>query len=236
MSKKIIAVIAVVTIVFVSVFAACNKKDDDGIYVEIDDLNIVTDENGEKILADNGELLVYATDEDGDRIKNDKGEYETLAQQFQPIEDDGVIEDYGFKLALPEGWEATGDFGHFENKKKNQVVELTVVKYTYDDYYKLNKDFHDQFKSKAPDLKISWEENVELGKDFKGVCRFTMTVEETTSVLYFFENSGNTYKLLFNAQGSTTAIADSEAFCKAMTFKPYTYYPDVTSATTEAKK
>ena len=89
MSKKIIAVIAVVTIVFVSVFAACNKKDDDGIYVEIDDLNIVTDENGEKILADNGELLVYATDEDGDRIKNDKGEYETLAQQFQPIEDDG---------------------------------------------------------------------------------------------------------------------------------------------------
>ncbi len=235
MSKKIIAVIAVVTIVFVSVFAACNKKDDERVYVKHDELNLVTDENGEKVLNDDGEFLVYATDEDGDRIKNDKGEYETHAQQFQPIEDDGVIEDYGFKFTLPEGWKSTNELRRFENTDKSQVVEISVVEYTYKDYYKLNKDFYEQLKGARSDAKLSWEDDVKLGEDFKGVCRFTLTTEEGTSILYFFENTDNIYKVLFNAKDGATAAADSEALLKAITFKPYTYYPDVTSATTEAK-
>lgn len=236
MSKKIIAVIAVVTVVFVSVFAACNKKDDDErVYAKNDEFNLVTDENGEKVLNDDGELLVYATDEDGDRIKNNEGEYETLAQPFEPIEDDGVVEDYGYKFTLPEGWKSTNQVGQFENADKSQVLEIDVVEYTYKDYYKLNKDFYEQFKAAQPDAQLTWEENVNLGEEFRSVCRFTMTSEEGTSILYFFENSGNIYKILFNAKDGTTAAADSEALCKTITFKPYTYYPDVTSSTAEAK-
>ncbi len=236
MSKKIIAVIAVVTVIFVSVFAACNKKDDDGIYIKNDDLNLVTDENGEKVLNDDGGLLVYATDEDGDRIKDENGEYETRVQQFQPIEDDGVIEDYGFKFTLPEGWKSTKDFGYFENPGKSQELEIGIAEYTYDDYYNRNKDFYDQIKGQSIDAKVSWEENVQLGESFKNVCRFTMATEDGIAVLYFFENSNNVYKILFNSKDSTTAIADSEALCEAITFKPYTYYPDVTSSTAEVKK
>ena len=167
MSKKIIAVIAVVTVVFVSVFAACNKKDDEGVYAKNDKYNLVTDENGEKVLNSDGELLVYATDEDGDRIKNDKGEYETLAQPFEPIEDDGVVEDYGYKFTLPKGWKSTNQVGQFENADKSQVFEIDVVEYTYKDYYKRNKDFYEQLKEAKPDVQLTWEENVNLGEEFK---------------------------------------------------------------------
>ncbi len=233
MSKKIIAVIAVVTVLFVSVFAACNKKDDDGIYVKHEDIDLVTDENGEKILGTSGEFLVYATDDDGDRITKANGEYETLAQEFQPIEDDGVVEDYGFKFNIPEGWKSTNTFGLFENEDSTQTIEIGVVKYTYKDYYKHNKDFYEKVKSQTT-AEVTWEENVDLGKDFKNVCRFTFTTKEGATVLYFFGNSNNVYKVQFNTTDSANAIADSEALCKAITFKGFTYYPDVTSATTTA--
>lgn len=231
MSKKIIAVIAVVTIVFVSVFASCNKKDDDGVYAKNDDFNLVTNENGEKVLNDDGELLVYATDEDGDLIKNDKGEYETLAQQFQPIEDDGVIEDYGFKLTLPEGWKTTQQFGDFENAEKNQTAEVSIVKSTYEDYYKQSKAFYGRLSDQALEADASWEEDIQLGEGFNKVCRLTLSNDEFASFTYFFENSNNVYFVLFDGPNSPTVIAESEAFCKAITFKPHTYYPELTSTT-----
>lgn len=230
MSKKIIAVIAVVTIVFVSVFAACNKKDDDGIYVENDDLNLVTDENGEKVLADNGALLVYATDEDGDRIKNDKGEYETLVRQFQPIEDDGVVEDYGFQFTLPEGWESTDKVGSFKNEAKEQTFEITVSEESFEEFYNYNKNFHKGLESQS-DMDFTWEDNVNLDEDFNKLSRSTIKVAEGMVVIYLFENSNNSYRIVFTTANSDTAIADSEALCKAITFKPYTYYPELTSTT-----
>lgn len=237
MTKKIIAVIVIVTVLFVSVFAACNKKSDDGVYVKNKDINFVTDENGNKVLSDDGELLVYATDEHGKRIKNANGEYETLIQEFQPIEDDGVVEDYGFTFTLPKGWKSTSEFGKFINSSKNQSVQINIVQFTYGDYYQYNKNFYDQMTSLSDDIRLNWEDNVDLGTGFNKVCRFTMTVEGQVSILYFFENSNNVYKVLFNAQNPedlNTAISDSEAICKAMAFKPYTYYPDVTSSTAES--
>lgn len=236
MTKKIIAVIAIVTVLFVSVFAACNKKSDDGVYVKNKDIDYVTDEKGEKVLGDDGEIVVYATDENGKRVKNDKGEYETLLQQFQPIEDDGVIEDYGFIFTLPKGWKSTTEFGEFINSSEKQNLEISVVEYTYNDYYQHNKKFYNELTSYSDDVKLNWEENVDLGNDFGKVCRFTMVVDGQTSVLYFFENSDNVYKVLFNAQEGdlTAAISASEELCKAMSFKPYTYYPDVTSSTAES--
>lgn len=222
MSKKIIAVIAVVTIVFVSVFAACTKNEEEGIYIDKNDLDLVTDENGEKVLGEDGELIVFATDEDGDRIEKENGEYETLAQQFQPIEDDGVIEDYGFKFTIPDGWKTTNDFGKFENTKKTQIAEIDIINTTFKEYYKQNKDFYE--KLKAEGIEVTWEDDVKLGEGFNNACRFTMKSDEGIAVMYFFENTDNIYKVLFNAEDASTAIDDSEALCKQIEFKPYTYY------------
>ena len=51
MSKKIIAVLVVLTVLFMTVFAACNSEEKEKIYVEKDEYDFVTDENGELLLV-----------------------------------------------------------------------------------------------------------------------------------------------------------------------------------------
>ncbi len=241
MNKKIIAALLVATILFMCAFAGCNKldldspfdKDDEGIYVKNKDINFVTDENGEKLLDSEGRIIVYATDEDGKKIKDNNGQYVTHAQEFQPIEDDGVVEDLGFFFEIPEGWKSTNKFGVFENKDANQVLEITIIKQFYDDYYMGTKEDYKEL-SKLSGVTTTWNEELDLGEDFKGLCRFTMETENGIIVMYFFENSKNLYKVRFVAEDNMdTALADSEAMLKLMSFKPYAYYTDITAKTTE---
>lgn len=228
MSKKIIAILTVATVLFVCIFASCKKEE--SLYSSDKDFDLVTDENGKKVLSEDGELLVYVTDEDGKYVTEESGEKVTLRQQFEPMENDGIVEDYGFKVFLPDGWKTDSTkVNYFVNKAKNEVCEISVVKYLYDDYYDLNKDVYERFKDS--ETEVTWEENVKLGKAFKNVCRFTMKTEESTAVLYFFENSGNVYKVLFSGEevNFEEFLVDTVDFCKAMDFKGFTYYNDVTA-------
>lgn len=236
MNKKIIAVLLVATVLFMCVFAACNKQEEDGIYVKNKDINFVTDENGEKILDSDGRIIVYATDEHGKKIKDDNGEYVTQAQEFQPIEDDGVIEDLGFFFELPEGWKSTNQFGVYVNKDKTRTFEITILEKLYEDYYESTKEDYKEL-SKLEGVEATWNEDVDLGEDFRGLCRFTMATKDGVIVMYIFENSRNLYKIRYVAEENTdTIIAESEEMLKAMTFKPYAYYTDITAKTTEAPK
>lgn len=232
MSKKIIAILTIATLLFVCIFAACEKEE--GVYSDTKDLDLVTDENGEKVLAEDGQLLVYATDENGKYVTNESGEKETVRQQFQPIEEDGVIEDYGFKLTLPEGWKTTDEFGVFVRDDEKLSCQITIVKYFYDDYYDVNLRTYNELD--AADIEVTWEEDIDFSEEYKGVCRFTMKGEDGISILYFFENSENVYKVLFSGLNSDTVIADSEAFCKAMEFKSFSYYDDITAVSEETTK
>ena len=229
MSKKIIAILTIATLLFVGVFAACEKKNSD--YTNLEDYDLVTDENGEKILAEDGQLLVYETDEKGKYVTDESGERVTQVRQFQPIEKDGVVEDYGFKLILPEGWKTTAEFGVFESKDAGLSCQISIVKYFYADYYNMNLDFYNRLKDEG--INVTWEEDVDFGKEFKGVCRFMMETDEGIAVLYFFENFGNVYKVLFSGTDSDTIIADTEEFCKSMSFKSFTYYNDITKSSEE---
>lgn len=230
MSKKIIAVLLVATALFMCVFAACSKnEEEDGIYVENKDIDFVTDENGEKVLDSDGRIIVYATDEDGKKIKDDNGEYVTQAQEFQPIEDDGVVEDLGFFFEIPEGWKSTKEFGVFTNKDETKAFEITIVKQFYEDYYVGTKEDYVEL-SKLDGVTATWEEDIDAGADYKDLCRFTMETKDGIIVMYFFENSKNLYKVRFIAEGDKeNAIAESEKMLKAITFKPYAYYTDITS-------
>ncbi len=233
MNKKIIAILVVATILFVCVFASCEKESP--IYIDDKEYEFVTDENGEKVLAEDGRLLVYETDKNGKILKDENGEPITEAKEFQPIENDGVIEDYGYILALPDGWKSTDKYNVFINPDKEYNCDVTVVKYLYDDYYASNKNVYDQLKKN--DIDVTWEEDIEFSKEYKGICRMVLKNEQDISVMYFFENADNVYKLLFTGTGDDL-IADSEAFCKAMNFKPFAYYDDITavSKTTEEAK
>lgn len=231
MSKKIIAILAAATILFVCVFAACEKKEN-GVYSQEKDLNLVTDENGEKVLAENGQLLVYETDENGKYVKDENGEKVTIRQQFQPFEEDGVIEDYGFKLTLPEGWKTTERFGMFVNEDKQQECTITIIKSVYQDYYELCYKNHEILLDEGYDS--VWEEDFDLGDDFAKEARFVLTTDEVVLVVGIFENSGNVYKVHFTSLDKENAVKDFESFCKAMSFKPFQYYDDITAANKES--
>lgn len=226
MSKRIIAILTVITILFVCVFAACEKKDN-GVYSQEKDLNLVTDENGEKVLAEDGQLLVYETDEKGRYVKDENGEKVTVRHQFQPIEEDGVVEDYGFKLKLPEGWKTTDTFGRYINEDKEQECTVTVLKYLYDDYYDLCYKNHEILLDEG--YNSIWEEDVDLGKNVGKVDRFIVKTDEVVIVVGIFENSGNVYKVHFASLNKEEAIKDFNTFCKAMSFKPFQYYYDITA-------
>ncbi len=234
MTKKIIALLTVATILFVCAFASCRKEE--SLYSSDKDFEFVTDDNGNKILADDGQLLVYATDEDGKYVTEESGEKVTLRQQFEPMENDGIVEDYGFKVFLPDGWKTDSNkVNSFVNKSKKESCEISVVKYFYDDYYNMNKDFYDELKENK--LDVTWEDEVELGTAFKNACRFTMKTDDGFSVLYIFENSGNVYKVLFTGAdiGFDDLLVDTVDFCKAMDFKGFTYYNDITAVSEENK-
>ncbi len=228
MTKKFIAILTVITILFVCVFAACEKEE--SIYIDNDEYDFVTDENGERVLNKDGEFLVYATNDKGKREKDENGEYITMAQPFEPIEDGDVVENYGYKFNLPKGWKTTDNPGEFINEKANQKLGIDVIKMTYSDYYDKNIDFYQQLKAAGQD--VVWESDVDLGSDFAGACRFTLKHDEGMTVMYFFVNSGNLYKFLFSSADPATAVADSEALCKVVNFKPFTYYDDITSIET----
>lgn len=227
MSKKLIAAMMALTILFVCIFAACNKdKDEDRAYIENDEYEFVTDENGSRVYNEDGEFLVYATDEDGKQVTKENGEKETLAQPFQPVDDKGTYEEYGYKITLPEGWKSTDKTGTFANKEKEQQFEITVVNKTYDDYYKFNKDTYKTLDGQEG-IKLTWKDDVKLSDECKGTVRFTMEKDDTIVVMYFFENSGNTYKFLFSSKDKETAIDDSIVIAKAVSYKPYQYYPEL---------
>ncbi len=230
MNKKIIAALIALTVVFMCVFAACN----DNTYenpASGEKYELVTDENGNKVLDENGELLVYETNENGKKVTNESGEYVTRVQGFiGQIEEGGVVEDYAYKLELPKGWKAEeGSTGKFVNKQKSQQCSIDIVEYTYEDYYDFNKDMFNQLVGSDDVTKIKWEDNVTDIRDANKACRFVLQTKDGIAVLYFFENSGNVYKVLFNSETIENAEADAIAFCKAIEFKPYTYFPDVTS-------
>lgn len=237
MSKKIIAALLVATMLFVCVFAACNKNKNEEedettrVYADVDEYDFVTDEEGNRILTPDGELLVYVTDEDGKQVTNAEGVPETMIQQFVPIIEDNKAEYYGYSINLPEGWDVdSAKSGSFVNKSKQQKVSITAINETYDDYYASNKETYEKF-SNTDGITVTWEENYNLGADCGKAVRFTLKTSSGMNVMYFFVNNNNLYKILFEAVDPATAIADSEAICAAVSYKPYQYFEvDVTDA------
>ena len=233
-SKKIIAILTIVTILFVCIFASCEKNDEDDIYIDDKEYDFVTDEDGERVLDKDGRFLIYAKDEKGKYVTDASGEKVTEAKPFEALENDGVVEDYGYKITLPEGWKSTQTSGKFENTSTKQSAELTPVESVYSEYR--SKAYYLYEQAKEGDIKTTWKDEVDLGDDFKNACRLTLASEDMISIIYVFENSGNTYKIIFTSPESEQAFKDSVAFAQNIEFKPYQYFEDLTSATTEAKK
>ena len=239
MSKKLIAIMMIATIVFIGTFAACNKDEDEAtLYIEGDKYPFVTDDEGNKILDENGEFIVFATDEDGDFKKDEYGNRVTVNQPFEPWSDKGVVEHYYYKANLPENWKIDDSkINYFVNEDTGDTVYINLYdeNYAYQDAYTKNYETYEEFlgeESKAEGIKVTWEENLEIADGCMGGVRFTLNKGEQTNVLYLFKHSGNMYKILYESKsgGVEAAKTNSFEFLKYLTYKPYAYYPDVTDA------
>lgn len=226
MSKKIIAILAVATILFVCTFAACDKIGTD----DSNDSLYVTDENGEKVLDENGRFVVYETNAEGEIVTDKSGENVTEAQIFEPVLENGVLEDYGFKLTIPEGWKQSKDKkNNFVNKDK--TVEIRVVEKLYADYLKQAHKFYGALAEKG--IKYTIEEDAGFVKGVEKAFRLTVTMEGKSYITTVFLTGGNLYNLTLAAPEGEADVADAEAFLNGFEFKPFTYYPELTAEATE---
>ncbi|MBE6815965.1 MAG: hypothetical protein E7522_11035 [Ruminococcaceae bacterium] len=235
MKRKMLVFLMVAVISLSVVFTACNKD----VYVDPStdsEYILVTDENGKKVLSEDGELIVYVTDADGKKVKDDNGEYVTEIRGFVgQIEENGVIEDYAYYFTLPDGWNAVNDRGEFENKKTKSTLQIQILEETIDEaiakvekvYNALNsqKDKTEEFKV----LKNVYDNEIVNGK----INIVTLQYDGETRVSLVFQNSGNTYQFDFSTTGDIT-VEDAEKetieFLNSIEFKPYTYFPELTTS------
>ncbi len=250
MSKKIIIALLSAVILFVCVFTACNnngsgdsglidedEQTEEQIYIDDDKYPFVTDENGEKVLNDVGQFVVYSTNENGKIAKDENGEKITYSRPFEAYSDKDCIEEYGYKIALPKGWAGTPRNGLFKNKETGENLNVEILKDSYEDFYE--NYFARYEKAKEIEFDVTWEENLTfLGEACENVVRYTINSDDVSIMIYFFRNNGNLYKITYDVAGCETPKENSEAILKAITFKPFTYYEatteEATKETTEA--
>ncbi len=236
MSKKIIVVMIAITLLFLSVFAACNKNDDNDepkVYVDSDEYPFVTDENGEKLLDENGEFIVYVTDENGKFVKDENGEKVTGNQIFEPVSEGNKIEHYGYKIILPEKWTATPVDGDFVNKESGDLFRVNVTEESkYADNYLFAKDAYKKALSEEG-VEVLLDENPEyLGVEFEDAFSLTIKNESGVYIVYTFKNSGNLYNIVYMSEDSTVTKEACIEMIKGISFKPYQYYEVITTTET----
>lgn len=128
MQNKIIAVICVM-LMLVTLFAACGKK------VIIQGKNgqeyvAMTDEEGNTVLNQSGEIVVYVTDDRGKYVTDANGERQTNAVTFPNMISDGKkLETVDFILQVPEGWKAdeTGLIEKIGSEDESVYANIEVV-------------------------------------------------------------------------------------------------------------
>lgn len=238
MKKRIVVFLMVIIISLSVVFTACNKD----IYTDPSTGNeyiLVTDENGEKVLNDDGELLVYSTDEDGKKIKDEEGNYVTEVHGFiGQIENDGVIEDYAYYFTLPDGWKAVNDRGEFENKSQEWSMSIDITELSFEKYYGTAYAIYKSMISEVENGKIKcdvyWDE-FDYENATSKVCLLSMKLDVAMDFTMFFTNNGNLYEIKLTSDSNESFEEAKKEMIKiyeSLEFKPYTYYPDLTVPTT----
>ena len=235
MTKKCIAALAALTVLFLCCFGACNK----GTYknpATDQKYQLVTDENGDKILSDSGELLVYVTDENGKTVTNENGEPETAEQGFiGQLKDGNVVEDFGYIVTMPDGWKFTesGDAAtKYKNTASQAELEISVLDgKTYDEYYEYSLKAKELLEQEG--ASVSFEEYDVPNADAKGTL-MTMRItgedgKEMTVCDAFFVNSENLYDIRMTLPSTDSAEALFNEFLSAISYKPYRYFEEVTT-------
>lgn len=161
MHNKIIAVICVV-LMLATLFAACGKK------VIIEGKNgqeyvAMTDEEGNTVLNESGEIVVYVTDDRGKYVKDANGEPQTNTVTFPNVAvGKDKIETADYVLTIPEGW--ISDSNGVIYQKDHDQIRLFISKSgrletgeSLDSFFATQKQYGEQIaeslKEAFPNLK-----------------------------------------------------------------------------------
>lgn len=126
MEKRIIAVICVLMLL-ISLFAACGKaptiKLKEGV-----EYPLVTDEEGNTVVDENGDILVYVTDAHGKYVKDENGNRQTNAVTFpDAIVTDNKVETADYVLLVPEGWTADDAGKLVKDNTENAIISIDIT-------------------------------------------------------------------------------------------------------------
>lgn len=125
MEKKIIAVACVLVVLAVTL-AACGSK---YLIVENDDgmeYAAVTDEEGNTVVNEQGDIVVYVTDVDGDLVTDTNGEPQTNSITIPSVIADGdTVETADYTLTMPDGWTANSNGRFTRDDNENVYLQIT---------------------------------------------------------------------------------------------------------------
>lgn len=214
MEKKIIAIV-MVTVLIVTCFAACKKKDN--IYVDDDGAThvLMTDEEGNTVLNSDGELVVCVTDKDGNVLKDENGEIQTAAVDFpEVVVNKNKLETPYYRLTLPDEWEADdgGEVSMKENEKISfKIYNLGEADKTIDQYFKEsteNVDDMEKIKEKYPATTWDFEKAVITMKNIDTRVIKVKIASSDTVVEYYNQTveyiyKGDHYCAIFNCKDNS---------------------------------
>lgn len=170
--KYIVAVfVAIILVVAIGATIYVNKKD---IYVDDDGIEhwLVKNEEGNTILNEDGDILVYATDRKGKRQKDENGEYIMGTIDFPDVViNKTTVETPYFKMTMPKDWKVE-DHGSY-TLKDNENVTLKINNLgkveadTVDAYYKETMD-------KTKDLLAALKANYPQTESKEDACVITL--------------------------------------------------------------
>ncbi len=244
MRKKFLVVLMALVLLSSLLFTACSKVTYTDPQTGVEYV-LVTDENGEKVLTDDGELLVYVTDENGKIQKDENGEPLTEIHGFiGQIIENGVVEDYAYKFKIPNDWKTTDEFGVFTSSSLKAELKISVQKYTFNDYMDTAETLYESFslkevQEKNKNLKAYWDEFDYENADTK-VYIVSASSDDLTSVTMFFENSNNTYQLLLESEKGNQSREEMTStmleIYEAFEFKNQTYYEGLTDKVVDSSE
>lgn len=127
MKKKIIAIV-MVTVLIITCFAACKKKEITITDTQGNTYICVTDKEGNTVLDDDGNIKVYVTNADGKIEKDENGDEKSVAVTFpNAIVSGEVLETPYIKLILPQGWTSDDAGVAYKDGDKNSYLKAVRV-------------------------------------------------------------------------------------------------------------
>lgn len=233
MNKKLVAVFCV-ALLMVSVFAACGKK---AQTVNIDGVEypVATDDEGNTILSDNGEIAVYVTDANGKYVTDANGEKQTNLVDFpNRLVSGSKLETPAYVWTLPEGWTlSSSGIAYKDGTENNVYVKVLEIdpkgERTLEENVNLTLDTNnkqmEEVKKTYPDSAVEVKDVKFSDDSIDGKC-ITVYIKDTDGKMLqyvdgiYFEAGGKTYKIEYaSVNGHYDETVDLFAMLKSFKIK-----------------